>query len=300
MDESTYRKRYCGYIHGGSVDGTKAYTVVTSKEVDGYNHTVPSPDDDVGFDRSKFGQGKLVEAAPEVDKITKLIQQELKDTRPLNVADAATWTLADVNAWTKDSYRSIKKDWVKFNDEETARSASYAEKANLNAGVVAATLDAEFLSDEWSGPEDQDEAKDEWKIWMAALAGLVNLTAEELEGWKFVEVEELEWRSNQANAGRQQTRIVEGVHAEAESARSTESQGFVRYRCVRHTGRQSVRVPHKTPFDFMINLRWLDANRDKAEMNGLLDSWGTFGNPDGFGEEGAETDGQQASGGEDG
>jgi hypothetical protein len=66
-------------------------------------------------------------------------------------------------------------------------------------------------------------------------------------------------------------KIIEDLQLRYDERRTTTTQGTIAYARVCNTGRMSSRIPRKTPFDFMVNRVWLDANKG-AE---LVEDWGT-------------------------
>nr|GAT56533.1 predicted protein [Mycena chlorophos] len=271
-----------------------------------YSRTRRDPDTNEEILSPLFGMGSQITVAhPEnvviLQKLATQIHQELLDSRPLAVAHEATWTAADVLAWTKQSYSSVKKDWVavfkpgkqarvddlktqdrrkmrknrKVNDLKDA-VAKYATESGLDADVLDAVVDAEFVSDEYSGPDDASESKPDWMVRMAQLSGITDLSAENLANRRFLECATNAWQSDEL------IQIYHGLHATHDQKRTgTSSSGAVPYTRVRNTGRTSTRVPRLTPMDWMINVSWLEEHR--AAGDELLEDWGKMGSPAGFG-----------------
>jgi len=55
----------------------------------------------------------------------------------------------------------------------------------------------EHMSDEVSGPEDDEESQDDWKVRMARASGILVPTDEAIGRLKFLEVVEPGWRSSE-------------------------------------------------------------------------------------------------------
>jgi hypothetical protein len=55
----------------------------------------------------------------------------------------------------------------------------------------------EHMSDEVSGPEDDEESQDDWKVRMARVSGILVPTDEAIGRLKFLEVVEPGWRSRE-------------------------------------------------------------------------------------------------------
>ena len=55
----------------------------------------------------------------------------------------------------------------------------------------------EHMSDEASGPEDDEESQDDWKFRMARVSGILVPTDEAIGRLKFLEVVEPGWRSRE-------------------------------------------------------------------------------------------------------
>jgi hypothetical protein len=62
----------------------------------------------------------------------------------------------------------------------------------------------------------------------------------------------------------------------------TQKKG-IHYERIRGTGRQSLRVPDRAPYNFGINMAWLDKYKDHPDYSALLEDWGKYPDPEGFG-----------------
>jgi hypothetical protein len=158
-------------------------------------------------------------------------------------------------------------------------------------------LTQELLSDEASGPEDEnEESLAAWKVRMAAAAGHTDLTPAALKNKDFVEVLECPWRSDQvflacrtsilANMRLVQLSFIsssmQSLYRDAVNARRAGNIKYIRVPTPTH--RKSSRIPRISPWDFGISSQWLDEQRSNPEVDvdGLLTDWGTHGNPEGW------------------
>ncbi|KAJ7936258.1 hypothetical protein B0H13DRAFT_2303973 [Mycena leptocephala] len=74
----------------------------------------------------------------------------------------------------------------------------YAQKYSLLVSVVEELLHEQLLSDEASGPEnDEEESPGAWKVRMAMRHGLQDVSATALKKFTFLEVLENRWRSDE-------------------------------------------------------------------------------------------------------
>ncbi|KAJ7191144.1 hypothetical protein GGX14DRAFT_407452 [Mycena pura] len=229
--------------------------------------------------------------------IADQIHQELLDYPPAQ-APGTTWDLSDCLAWTKESYRAVRKDWMKFHSEENAKRTTeqqvqnrhdlrvgrksvnllkvvdaYAAKNNLDPQILKLIVHEEFLSDEHSEPEEGSGlTKEEWVLKLAINAHLEDTSPAALCRKHFFEVSRPEWRSD------------EGMKAEYDQSHEGSGLGGSRepHQRVR-MDRTSTYIPRKTPFNFMINQEWLAARQTDEAFSHQLEGWGNFEDPDGFG-----------------
>ncbi|KAJ7751790.1 hypothetical protein DFH07DRAFT_960848 [Mycena maculata] len=154
--------------------------------------------------------------------------------------------------------------------------AAFATKHNLDPNIVKELIHEQFMSDEASGPEDDDD-KGIWKTRMAFKAGYGDLSAEELAKIDFLEVLGCPWRADELSGALQElSAIAFGFLTQNEKKK-------IQYIRVRDTGRASSRIPEIAPYNFGINPAWLEANKEKPEYVHLLVDWGTYKDPEGFG-----------------
>ncbi|KAJ6545261.1 hypothetical protein B0H19DRAFT_1307661 [Mycena capillaripes] len=140
----------------------------------------------------------------------------------------------------------------------------YANDNQLIASVLRDALDEQYMSDELSEPESTNEPLAAWRVRMAAKCGH-NTSPDAIKLQHYLEVEECEWRSPEY------LKIIKELQLRYDERRTAATQGNIAYTRVCDTGRMSNRIPRKTPFDFMVNRAWLDANKG-AE---LVEDWGT-------------------------
>ncbi|KAF7368206.1 hypothetical protein MVEN_00140200 [Mycena venus] len=167
---------------------------------------------------------------------------------------------------TKTSFRSCKAQWHKQTDaaggkqdlvnqrvnrwreRRITKSAQlekaivpYAAKRDVPPQVIKnAFVHEQYMSDEASGPEDNDDtSKAVWKTRMALKRGFEHDTDKE-----FLEVLTCDWRSDE---------MAEGLHEMQQIAfpllTAAQKKG-IHYERVRGTGRRSSRVPDRAPLVF--------------------------------------------------
>ncbi|KAG1781450.1 hypothetical protein EV702DRAFT_1244564 [Suillus placidus] len=130
----------------------------------------------------------------------------------------------------------------------------------------------DHMSDEASRPEDEAETYDDWKQRMATAAGFAAETP--ISHLKFLKVIEPQWRSTQ------QSRIFDNLHDIWWTTKSsTEHEKFAIR--VRGSGRCSTNtdISKVSPYDFGINLRWLNEAQKDRLLEERLKDWGTYGDP---------------------
>ncbi|KAJ7800491.1 hypothetical protein B0H13DRAFT_2390411 [Mycena leptocephala] len=155
-----------------------------------------------------------------------------------------TWDRDLLYEMTKTSFRSCKGSWRKQTDAAAAerdhanqqvnrrRERRVAKTKRLEKAVALYAAKRRYMSDEASGPEDNSETS------KAVLA--------------------CDWRSNE---------MSDGLH-EMQTLRLTFSRlrrKIIQYERVRGTGRQSLRVPDRAPYNFGINMAWFDKYKDHPD-----------------------------------
>ncbi|KAJ7795450.1 hypothetical protein B0H14DRAFT_3554110 [Mycena olivaceomarginata] len=177
------------------------------------------------------------------------------------------------NRCAKQSFRSCKAGWKKTQTPEAAERAAvndcntrmyrrrctkfihidsqieaFAAKFGIPFSVANNLLTQELLSDEASGPEDEnEESLAAWKVRMAAAAGHTDLTPAALKNKDFVEVLECPWRSDQLSF------ISSSMQSLYRDAVNAGRAGNIKYiRVPTPTHRKSSRIPRISPWDFGI------------------------------------------------
>ncbi|KAJ7923895.1 hypothetical protein B0H13DRAFT_2399714 [Mycena leptocephala] len=230
--------------------------------------------------------------------VARLMDMEMKAKRPPGVSNAAVWDPETLLRCTKKSFRAMKKQWKRGHDDLVAKRAhvheratrmyrrrctkyahiksqieAYAQKYSLPVSVVGELLHEQLLSDEASGPEDEDEEEPgAWK----------DVSSTALKKYAFLEVLENPWRSDEL------TEISHTMQSMYHDKLTTREIGNIKYTRVTDTSRTSPRIPLVTPWDFGISRTWLDEQRTDPKVSPLVVDWGTYGNPQGFGSQGAE------------
>jgi hypothetical protein len=194
----------------------------------------------------------------------------------------------------------------KFAHIETQIEA-YAAKYQIPVSVVRDLLHEELISDEASGPENEDEESfAAWKVRMAAAHGHKVLTPAALKNEHFLEVLKCPWRSDEVFlpvvliiAATDRRFQLSDVSASMQSLYTTalsaaEGAPSKYTRVPTPHGRDSSRIPRTSPWDFGISWEWLDEQRKNLEVAHYLTDWGTHGDPEGFTRTAARTDGTAA------
>ncbi|KAJ7169320.1 hypothetical protein C8R43DRAFT_830483, partial [Mycena crocata] len=214
----------------------------------------------------------------------------------------ATWDRKVLHDMAKNSFANFRPQWKRQHDavlaakaehdkqanrwtqrrvtktkQQKSRMKDYAKKQGLDPAVLKEILNPDHQSDEASGPEsDTGEPQEVWEVRMAASSGYPVTSRVNSDKIKFVEVLSPEWRSNEFSS---LLNDIQSYHFERLTA---QERNAIRYVRVRGTGRTSSRIPDVSPWDFGINMAWLEENQRKPENAELLADWGTHGNPSGF------------------
>ncbi|KAK6974624.1 hypothetical protein R3P38DRAFT_2377681, partial [Favolaschia claudopus] len=229
--------------------------------------------------------------------------QNSKNVPTTVLAVNGTFDLALLQQMAKSSFRNLKPDWKKQNNEE-AKARDELKKRNnrwlhrrqtkvaqlskalpqfcadheLDPAPIEKMLCEEHMSDEASGPDSEDdsyESTGEWKRTMARLSGFESVTAAALKSKEFVEVIAPDWREDQMSD------LFHVLHQRWASSNFNDTRR-VFYIRVRNTSRKCRRIPALAPYDIGTSLEWLATARLDSNNVGLLHDWGTHGNPDGL------------------
>ncbi|KAH7923258.1 hypothetical protein BV22DRAFT_967311, partial [Leucogyrophana mollusca] len=239
-------------------------------------------------------------------KIAHLVWQDLQAYEKLTAPQTTAlsdclvnrkvkWNKQTLFTFAKETYRGFKDEYraqtdaekkaVKENNQRTNRWAqrrkekadrlmsarqTYLKKHGADPTDI---IHADHMSDEASGPED-DEPEDTWKRRMADKMGMpVGML---LDNLIFLEVTNSPWRANELGDVFHELRRLWW-----DSMEPKQRKRFNAMR-VEGTGRESLRIPEFTPYDFGINAEWFTANNEKIEIRDLLKGWGAWGDPEGF------------------
>ncbi|KAJ7770026.1 hypothetical protein B0H16DRAFT_1306988 [Mycena metata] len=224
------------------------------------------------------------------------VEAEMRLKRPEGVPDDAVWDSKFLLKCAKNSFRAMKDSWrdgveaeakarTEINQRNTrmfrrrdtklehimSQIEEYAEVHNIPLAVAKDLLTQQHVSDEASGPEDEDEETPAaWKVRMAIECGIQDLSAANLKKLNFFEVLKCPWRSPQLS---QISHVTQTMWAKSLTENELKN---IKFRRVTTTHRKSLRIPKTSPWDFGINQEWLEEHGD------LVSTWGTYGNPEGF------------------
>ncbi|KAJ7830964.1 hypothetical protein B0H13DRAFT_2213170 [Mycena leptocephala] len=202
---------------------------------------------------------------------------------------------------SKASYRSLKRGWSRSNNAEAALKAeiqdrshrhsqrrlhkseqilkvvdAYAAQFDIDPEILKEIINAEYLSDEVSGPEDESvETKEVWKVRMAAISDM-SLEPNALKKLHFLEILQPGWRSDSYS------NLIHELEDLWFSGLSAQQKKKITYYRV-PTNRISTRIPLFAPYNFGIKAGWLEENRTDAEKRSLLKDWGKYPEPEGCG-----------------
>ncbi|CAK5272316.1 unnamed protein product [Mycena citricolor] len=240
-----------------------------------------------------------------IDAVADEVLRELEDPdcRPAKFDTCgATVDRHLLQAFAKESFKGFKKQYKTQVDEvalankikakakdrrEQRRKAKhghrleavpqYATEHNLNEEDIAAAIDPEHMSDEFSepDPDDKDADKLDWAVRMAKATGRMDATRQSVQDLRFLEVSKLAWRTDEAtNFNLELSQIYEDSLTETDK----DKRKYIR---VRGTTRMSKRVPNKAPFNFAVRPDWLADQMKDAKMAQYLTSagWGTYPGP---------------------
>ncbi|KAJ7027051.1 hypothetical protein C8F04DRAFT_886840, partial [Mycena alexandri] len=187
-----------------------------------------------------------------------------------------TWEHDLLYEMAKTSFRSCKVQWRKNTSEAVATRESgyqaknrmrerrrtklaqlekavevYAKKYNIPAKVVRKMLlHEQYMSDEASGPEGDDETeKAVWKTRMAFKAGY-DANDDVLNTKSFLEVLGCDWRSTEMSDALHE---MATIAFDALGPRQKKAFQYIR---VCNTGRSGTRVPDRAPYNFGMNRTW--------------------------------------------
>ncbi|KAJ7449729.1 hypothetical protein B0H11DRAFT_2332069, partial [Mycena galericulata] len=217
----------------------------------------------------------------------------------------ATWDVGLLQDMAKDSFRNLKPKWKaqvdaaararnevkkQYNRRVQRRVAKadnlkeavevYSAQHNLDPNVVKEMIYEEHMSDELSGPDSDDEIHESeaaWKREMAKAAGYLDLSQKALDELQILEVVTPDWRSEKMS------NMFHDLHRVYSEAQSKSDKNKIIFTRVRNTGRPCRRIPAAAPYNFGIAEGWLERACADSENEALLQGWGNFENPPGFG-----------------
>ncbi|KAG2113233.1 hypothetical protein DEU56DRAFT_919734 [Suillus clintonianus] len=232
-------------------------------------------------------------------KVASLVWQDLQNMANSDclVNRKVKWNKQSLFTFAKETYRGFKEDWRAQNDAEKKAAKGVNQRSNRRAqrrkekadrlmtarqgyiekfGVDPVDLvHADHMSDEASGPDDDDELEDDWKRRMAEKMGMP--ANSQVENLSFLEVTRSPWRSDELG------QIFHTLHDLWQASLTSKQKKCFHMIRVTGTDRQSQRIPDFTPYTFGINMEWLEANKDRLEYQDLLKEWGAWEDPEGFG-----------------
>ncbi|EIW65148.1 uncharacterized protein TRAVEDRAFT_16968 [Trametes versicolor FP-101664 SS1] len=175
-------------------------------------------------------------------------------------------------------YEIAKETWAnfkrKYNAQHDEEKKLAQEINNMNSRWQ---LRRKQMSDEASGPDRASgESKPDWRARMAGLLGMMDVTPEFIKTLPVFEVIRSNWQSDEY---REMSKELREMYAESLTAKQAQTSKFR----VRNLGRSSDTPPAVAPYNFGINMEWLDAHKDMDTYHALLHDWGTYEDPVGFG-----------------
>ncbi|KAJ7148862.1 hypothetical protein C8R46DRAFT_1199019 [Mycena filopes] len=217
----------------------------------------------------------------------------------LKECDSDAWDINLLIQMAKNSFGSFRKQWngktnpvAGLKAEKSAQayrqeqrrnlkskqlksiSAEYLKTHDIDPEFLEVMFDAQFMSDEVSGPEDEAiEVPHAWKVRMAAMAGM-SLTPASLSKVNFLEVTSPDWRSETYSD------IIHDFQRRFFKSLSDADKRAIKYHRV-GTGRVSSRIPEWAPYNFGIaSDDWLKSSRQVPVKRNLLKQWGKYPDPD--------------------
>ncbi|KAM5538511.1 hypothetical protein V8D89_007844 [Ganoderma adspersum] len=235
-------------------------------------------------------------------RVAEVSMQILKSRSQLHAdwmnAPSVKLTLRVLCEFAKKTFRGFKVQYAAQLDIEKAqqlrkneRNSRWQSRRNTKCEKLLSMVDAytekygidptdlltpDMMSDEASGPEDDDEGSEaEWKRKMAAKAGISGRSDAQLAKMSFFEVVKPDWRSDELS------KIFHELWELFWDSASTRAIRTMTTR-VRDTERSSGdRIPLVAPYNFGINVEWYNAH--KVTSRKYLKDWFKHPDPQGFG-----------------
>ncbi|EIW75571.1 hypothetical protein CONPUDRAFT_169374 [Coniophora puteana RWD-64-598 SS2] len=282
-----FRKR-CGVMHGERWPNDQNKRTDAARGIDYVTPLFSAPVDDA---RNEPVLSAIVQQA--WDNITsKTLPDDLMDRK-------VKWNKASLETLVKVTWSGMRTEWKRQNDPAaqkrskmsdqrgrwTGRRQQKAEKLEEPAIIEAyfdlykadpsPVIHEDFMSDEASGPEDEEvESKHQWKVRMAEKLALPTC-GDAFAALRFFEVLRPAWRSEEMSLVFEKLRELRRT---VMSAKESETAIVIR---VYGTDRVSPRLPEKMePWNFGINMEWYEANKERVNLG----RWTKWGDPTGFGE----------------
>ncbi|KAG2135833.1 hypothetical protein DEU56DRAFT_737620, partial [Suillus clintonianus] len=246
------------------------------------------------------------------NKIAHLVWEELRST---TLSDSLSnrkvkWNKQSLFTFAKDTYRGFKEEWKAQNDREKAAAKNNNQQKNrwsqrrkekadrlttacpkyleLHGADPINIIHADHMSDEASGPEDDGESVDKWRIKMGKEKGFPADT--DMDGMVFMEVVKNPWRSQEL------ADIYHELFQLWKKSLNTKQRKRFHTLRVEGTDRTLLRIPDYTPYNFGIDAEWLEENKNHPEYQVQLKEWGDWVDPPGFGSAKNDTDIVEGSG----
>ncbi|KAJ6459897.1 hypothetical protein C8R45DRAFT_1030089, partial [Mycena sanguinolenta] len=233
--------------------------------------------------------------------VAKKVESQLNSSLPPGVEKSDVPTFGTLTTMAKVSFRGFKKNRKRTVDDAVAQRAEvnartlrhfrrretklshiqsqivpYSEERGIDATVLGDMIVEQHLSDEASGPEDDEETSDAWKMRMAVKYKISDLSIANLKNHRFLEVSECPWRSETYSD------MLHDMLSMWDASLTPKERANMKYLRMRGTHRLSSRVPTIAPYDFGISLDWLKQHQDDTLHGPLLRDWNTYGKTDGF------------------
>ncbi|KIJ13115.1 hypothetical protein PAXINDRAFT_14174 [Paxillus involutus ATCC 200175] len=208
------------------------------------------------------------------------------------------WDKTSLESFAKQTFRGFKPEWMAQKNGEAAKKKSREQRNNRwyqrrqqKAGRLLTATPAyieayqvdpthlilgEHMSDEDSGPEATEEDGAQRTAWIRLMADNAGYGPDAvLDSFKVMEVVSTPWRSDEES-------ILLTLRAFWWSGLSVKQKQQFPTR-VEGTSRLPPRIPIVAPYNFGVNTAWLSTTIKEERYKTLLEDWGTYGDPEGFG-----------------
>ncbi|KAG2365917.1 hypothetical protein BDR07DRAFT_1480806 [Suillus spraguei] len=211
------------------------------------------------------------------------------------------WNKLLLFMFAKDMYCGFKEEWKAQNDHEKAAAKNTNQQKNhwsqhrkekadqlttacpkyfeLHGVDPINIIHVDHMSDEASGPEDDGESVDEWRIKMGKEKGFPADT--NMDGMVFMKIlgdhRSLTYLESQLGD------IYHELFQLWKASLNTKQRKRFHTMRVDGTNRALLRIPDYTPYNFGIDTEWLEVNKNHPEYQAQLKEWGAWADPPGFG-----------------